>query len=114
MQIVYGVTFAKLPTGEVVIVLSTNREKRTVMVGTHRLAKLPEDKYETIRMFVDGLVFQYGTVTGDGSGQEIGKKYWYWHNPWVCEGEAWQSFDEYFPGTTSALKDDVKCKTLAS
>ncbi len=105
MAIVYGVTFAKLPTGELVIVLSINSRKRRVTVGTRRLNKGIGSKYASILMFADSLVFRCGTVTGDGSGntgQDDGKggtqkeNYCYWYGSWGCEDDDWQSYDEYF------------------
>jgi hypothetical protein len=113
MVTVYDATFARPPTGELMIVLSVDNTRRLVMVGTRRQGKISGHKYATVRMFVDSLVFQCGTVIEDGSGQQVGGgEYWYWYGPWVCEGDNWQLYDEYFNSTGKSYA--VGCEISAS
>jgi hypothetical protein len=56
----YFAQFAKLLTGEVCVVLSTDPKKRQATLGTHRLGK--KGGYETLSMYADALVFTEGSV----------------------------------------------------
>lgn len=95
----YSATFAKLPIGETVIVLSLNWEKRSMTVGTRRPEKFPVKgqiiKYKTMRVFVDSLVFQCGVVRADGTGREVSTEP-YWYDPWKPAGDNWVLFDELY------------------
>jgi hypothetical protein len=88
--------FAKLPTGELTIVLTLHAKNRTVIVGTRRpdTWKSAKARFKTARMFVDGLVFQCGYVQSDGSGR-VDDSEPFWYDPWVC-GDTWESFAKHF------------------
>lgn len=93
-----AVTFAKLPTGEITVVLSITETRRSVTVGTRRpekFAATTKARFKVIRMFADSLAFQTGCVCEDGTGREDDTEPT-WYDPWVCKGNNWLSFDEYY------------------
>ena len=96
----FHATFAKLPTGEVVIVLSVTAGKRHMTTGTRRpnSGKFPSSpRYKTLRVFVDGTVFQHGVVRSDWT-DRLNEEEPYWYDPWEYnkDARAWKSFDTYY------------------
>lgn len=96
----YHATFAKFPTGEVVIVLTVDAKKRCMTTGTRR----PESskfasaaRYRTQRAFVDSVVFQHGVVRADWT-DRLSEKEPYWYDSWEYnkDASAWKSFDAYY------------------
>jgi len=105
----FHATFAKLPTGEVVVVLTIDPKKRSMMTGTRR----PETgnfvgaaRLKTQRVFVDSVVFQHGVVRADWT-ERLSDKEPYWYDPWEYNEDAcaWRSFDTYYEGWDWEDKD---------
>ena len=96
----YHATFAKFPTGEVVVVLTVDAKRRCMTTGTRRpdsgkFATSP--RYKTLRVFVDSAVFQHGVVRADWT-DRLSEKEPYWYDPWEYNKDtcAWKSFDTYY------------------
>jgi hypothetical protein len=80
--------FAKMPTGEIGVVIHADLKKRRVTIGTQRSDK--KGGRESLSMFADALAFKDGTV--------VCKEDPWWYGPWVhFEEEGWQDFDDAFP-----------------
>lgn len=105
-----AVAFAKLPTGEITVVLGFTVAKRTVTVGTRRKEKFKaaeKTKFKVINMYADSLVFQTGFVRADGTGRADNTDP-SWYDPWECSGNDWKPFDVYYEGWEDAPKKDEK------
>ena len=105
----FHATFAKFPTGEVVAVISVTAGKRHMKVGTRRpdASKYTSSgRYETMRVFVDSVVFQHGVVRADWT-ERLNKEEPYWYDPWEYDKDpgAWKSFDAYYENWDWEAKD---------